>query len=83
MECNVDKATNCCCSSVNGVSPGWGCDHALVDEIARELQQRVGSRGMTGQLQKTEQMMDRIVNLESKIDSIDKKLDLVIQSINR
>eukprot|EP00959_Pyramimonas_sp_CCMP1952_P154339 3228936-Pyramimonas_sp.AAC.1 len=38
----------CCCHSVNGMSPGWGCETDMVNELSKELQARkVKSRVLT------------------------------------
>jgi hypothetical protein len=83
-ECSVDKSTACgCCTSVNDVSPGCGCNGILVDEIAHELQIRVGARGMTAQLQQSEQMAIEIHQVLMKIDALDKKVDMLVQRMQR
>ena len=79
-EMNVDKLTQCCFVSVNGWSPGCGCDSETVDQIAHDLQARVGARGITGQLQKTEIMMEHLQRLEKKMSEIDRKLDLLLEA---
>ena len=75
---NVDKANCLCCVSVNGTVPGCGCEDALVSEIATELQNRVGARGLTAQVQRSDDMVSLLRNLDSKLDGIDRKLDRIL-----
>ena len=83
-EANVDKSTACCCCvSINGLSPGLGCQTQKVDEIAHELQVRIGARGATAQVQKAEKMAEDMVFLLNKVNAMDAKLDLLVQKMHR
>ena len=75
---NIDKANCLCCVSVNGIAPGCGCEDALVTEIAAELQKRVGERGLTGQVQRSEDTVSLLRNLDSKLNRIEMKLDRIL-----
>ena len=55
---------------VGQVSPGCGCDTDLVDEIVAELKARQSGRGDTGQIKRAEQTLQRLDELESKLDKI-------------
>jgi hypothetical protein len=46
--------------------------------FAFELQQRVGARGITGRLQKTEQIMQFLLDLQQQINEMDRKLDVIM-----
>jgi hypothetical protein len=83
-ELNVDRVNSCgCCYAVNGMSPGCGCDQQMVDEIAHELQLRVGARGNTGQIQRAEETKIILERLESKMENMERKIDSLVQSMNR
>ncbi len=82
-EYDVSRGSSCGCYTVNGMSPGCGCDKNIVDEVAEELQRRVAARGDTGQIQKAELAAQQIAELHTKMDNLDRKLDLVIQQMNR
>ena len=83
-EYNVDLQTSCgCCIAVNGMSPGCGCDKIAVTEVATELQRRVGSRGITGQIQKAEHTAELIDQLHKKVDNLERKMDLILQKMDR
>ena len=76
---NVDVNQCCCFVSVNGWSPGLGCETDTVHEIATELQQRVGRRGNTGQIQRSEETLELMQHLTAKIDRMEQKLDQALQ----
>mmetsp|Transcript_14394 Transcript_14394/g.18822 ORF Transcript_14394/g.18822 Transcript_14394/m.18822 type:complete len:172 (-) Transcript_14394:309-824(-) len=78
---------NCCCfvhlqSNFGPVSPGCGCNTALVTEIVEELKKRMKSRGDTGQIRRTEQLLGRINGLEAKLGTVDAKLDVLMKHLN-
>jgi hypothetical protein len=54
-------------SSFGAISPGCGCESEIVDEIVTELKKRMRSRGDTGQIQRTEQLLARLEIVESKL----------------
>ena len=58
------------CKALGSVSPGCGCDGETVDEIAAELKARQSGRGDTGQIKRAEQTLERLDELESKLDKI-------------
>ena len=49
-----------------------------VTEVAAELQKRVVARGLTGQVQRSEDTVSLLRNLDSKLDRIEMKLDRVL-----
>lgn len=82
-EYSVDRSSFLCCISVNDISPGCGCSKSLVDEISEELQRRVGNRGNTGQMQKAEQTLDLLLKVNSRLDEIEKKIDVMYDKMQR
>jgi hypothetical protein len=54
--------------------PGWGIETALADEIAKELKDRMLSRGDTAQLQLSEKALQRANEINHKIDLITEHL---------
>jgi hypothetical protein len=82
-EMSVDRVSFCCCSSINGWTPGCGCQTQKVNDIAYDLQERVGARGITGQLQKQEIMQATLERLETRMAEMEKKLDLIVQKMDR
>jgi|Transcript_24381 hypothetical protein len=82
-EMNVDKTNFLCISCINELWPGCFCNQSLVEDIAVELQKRVGARGITGQLQKQEELLERFSRLEKRIDQIEKKIDIVVERMSR
>lgn len=68
---SVDRSTCLCCISVESafgpISPGCGCDTERVDEIVMELKQRMRQRGDTAQIQRTEETLQRLTEVETKL----------------
>lgn len=68
------KGNFCCCvsvaSSFGEISPGCGCDEALVTEIVEELKVRQRGRGDTAQIKRAEQTLERLDHIEAKLDKI-------------
>jgi hypothetical protein len=68
---SVDRGNCLCCvsivSSFGEISPGCGCEREIVDEIVTELKQRMRRRGDTAQIQRAEQMLQRLDVVESKL----------------
>lgn len=62
-------------SSFGDISPGCGCDSETVDEIVDELKARQRGRGDTAQIQRTEQIKERL-------DNMDEKLNLILNHLN-
>lgn len=79
----VDTVQCLCCYSVNNWSPGFGCDKHAVDEMASELQRRIGKRGNTGQIQKTEETLMLMHRLNERVDVLENKLDQVLSHLER
>uniref|UniRef100_A0A7S4B582 Uncharacterized protein n=1 Tax=Chrysotila carterae TaxID=13221 RepID=A0A7S4B582_CHRCT len=84
---SVDKATSCgCCAAVSSnlgpISPGFGCEAELVDEIVEELKKRMKTRGDTGQIQRAEQQLHEIAILKGEVANVNAKLDAVLQHLN-
>eukprot|EP00978_Attheya_sp_CCMP212_P002821 scaffold5798_cov61-Attheya_sp.AAC.2 len=71
---SVDKSNCLCCYSVTSglgeIAPGCGCDEQKVDEIVSDLKQRMKGRGDTGQIARAEEQLDKIAQLEAKVDLI-------------
>lgn len=86
---SVDKG-NCCCfvvasSNLGPISPGCGCNGEDVDQIVTELKKRMKGRGDTGQIKRTEEILNKVTELEGKIqkmDKMDEKLDLIMKHLN-
>ena len=78
----VDKSNCLCCIGLNDLSPGCGCEYALVNEIAEELQSRIAARGQTGQMQKAEQTMQAVLELKNHVALLDHKLNLIMNNLN-
>lgn len=80
---SVDKGTafGCCTSVTSGlgpISPGWGCEEALVDELVEELKARMKTRGDTGQIKRAEQQLDAITQVQLDIKQLNTKLDVIM-----
>lgn len=74
----VDEAIICCCcTSVNGICPGYCCSHDLVREIAHELQARKVGRGNIAQLRNQENTMIKAIETDIRTDVLlhNQKLD--------
>jgi hypothetical protein len=54
--------------------PGWGCETSLADALAKELKDRMNSRGDTAQLQLSEQALQRVTEINQKMDLIEECL---------
>ncbi|CAE7204042.1 unnamed protein product [Symbiodinium natans] len=73
---SVEPISGCMglCSSVhtdqNQICPGLGCSHALVNEIATELQHRKVKRGNIAQIRMQENLILEIIKLGIKYDLI-------------
>eukprot|EP00812_Abedinium_dasypus_P012600 NODE_610_length_1447_cov_328.279454.p1 GENE.NODE_610_length_1447_cov_328.279454~~NODE_610_length_1447_cov_328.279454.p1 ORF type:complete len:425 (-),score=149.09 NODE_610_length_1447_cov_328.279454:155-1288(-) len=67
---SVDVETAClCCSNLPDVAtPGCGCNRALVDDIAEELQKRKVKRGNIAQMKMQENMMTEILKVSTKVE---------------
>lgn len=84
---SVDKGTACgCCINVTSglglISPGWGCDEDLVNEIVEELKARMKTRGDTGQIKRAEQQIDMIIKMQNDVAMLDRKLDAILAHLN-
>lgn len=53
----------------------------MVDAATEELQRRVNARGDTGQIQKAEQTALLLKELHQKVTDMDRKLDLIVQTM--
>mmetsp|Transcript_19058 Transcript_19058/g.44394 ORF Transcript_19058/g.44394 Transcript_19058/m.44394 type:complete len:156 (+) Transcript_19058:75-542(+) len=71
---SVEKATCLCCvnasSSFGDICPGCGCETDLVEDLVRELKDRQRGRGDTAQIKRAEQTLQRLDDIESKLDAI-------------
>lgn len=61
--------------------PGCGCDEQTVDEIVEELKARQRGRGDTAQIQRTEQINQRLNEMDLKLDIIMQHLNIPQQSL--
>ncbi len=52
------------------ISPGCGCDAEKVDELVAELKARQLGRGDTAQIKRAEQTLERLDEIEGKLDKI-------------
>lgn len=52
------------------VSPGCGCETALVDAIVEDLKARQAGRGDQGQIERQEAAMEAIEEVNVKLDKI-------------
>mmetsp|Transcript_7421 Transcript_7421/g.12354 ORF Transcript_7421/g.12354 Transcript_7421/m.12354 type:complete len:162 (-) Transcript_7421:156-641(-) len=70
----VERSNCLCCvnfrSSFGEISPGCGCNAELVDEIVGELKARQLGRGDTAQIKRVEQTLERLDEIEGKLDKI-------------
>lgn len=64
------KYCYCCCLHPGDICPGCGCDAEKVDELVEDLKARQLGRGDTAQIRKAEQTLDRLDEIESKLDKI-------------
>jgi hypothetical protein len=68
----------CCLTELPDIgSPGCGCNKALVEEIAAELQERKEKRGNIAQMKQQENIIIEILNMEAKMDMLMHKRSLV------
>lgn len=77
---SVARANCCCCvsfhSSFGDICPGSGCSADLVDEIVDELKARQRGRGDTAQIRRQEETLERLDNVEAKLDAIMSHLNI-------
>lgn len=68
---SVDRGTCCGCVSVESafgpLSPGCGCEEDKVDEIVHDLKERMRRRGDTAQIQRAEQTLERLDEVDAKL----------------
>ena len=90
---SIDKINSCgCCWMIGSdlsesagkegpqpISPGCGCEEALVNEIVEQLQSRKVSRGNIGQMKQQETMQVKIDELTAGQAAIHGKLDLILE----
>jgi len=79
---SVDSVNSCvCCWSVGsnieegpeghmGLSPGFGCDQQVVEELVAELQARKVGRGNIAQIKAQEVLAMRVDHLHAKLDAV-------------
>mmetsp|Transcript_505 Transcript_505/g.567 ORF Transcript_505/g.567 Transcript_505/m.567 type:complete len:180 (-) Transcript_505:116-655(-) len=81
----VGIGKNCCgCYTITGlahvpeISPGWGGEEELEEilEIVANLKARQKARGDTGQIQRSEEALQRVIRMEQKVDAIMKHLNI-------
>jgi hypothetical protein len=68
---SVNRSTCCCFISLDSafgpISPGCGCDKTAVDDMVTVLKDRVRVRGDTAQIQRTEQTLERLTEVDEKL----------------
>jgi hypothetical protein len=68
---SVDRSTFLCCVSAESgfgpLSPGCGCESEKVDLIVTELKRRMRERGDTAQIQRAEQTLIRLDEVDAKL----------------
>jgi len=77
---SVDKSECCCYAQVTSdlgvLSPGCGCNEAKVDDIVHELKTRMAKRGNSARIQQAEKQLEKITELERKIDLLMEHLQI-------
>jgi hypothetical protein len=70
---SVDRSNCFCCVGVESafgpISPGCGCEAAKVDDVVVELKGRMRTRGDTAQIQRAEQTLQRLDEVDAKLVS--------------
>merc|ERR1712050_711490 len=86
---SVDKFHCLCCvgvsSNLNPNLPlfvGSGCNEGVVSEIVAELKRRMKARGGTGQIARTEETLQELVELRSEIKDLRTDMKLVMKALN-
>jgi hypothetical protein len=68
---SVDRSNCFCCVGVESafgpISPGCGCEAAKVDDVVVELKGRMRTRGDTAQIQRAEQTLQRLDEVDAKL----------------
>lgn len=78
---SVDTSRVLCCNGVKAnvfdiggqavaICPGWGCQRALVDEVAEVMKVRMKSRGDTGQIVMAERNYQELVALREEVRAL-------------
>lgn len=71
---SVDTAKTCCCcvmvksAELGAISPGFGCDVKLVDEIAGHLKTRMKGRGDTGNIKRQEFANKLVIDSDAMVN---------------
>jgi len=66
---DVDRSC-CCCFGVNSMSPGFGCNRQLTQQIADELQLRKEKRGNIAQLRQLQLLTKITSQLQAQADTV-------------
>jgi hypothetical protein len=71
----VLQAKGCGClasvgSSMGPMSPGWGCEEALVAEVAEELKLRQRARGAQGNIQRQEEINNLVMAQDARLTKV-------------
>ena len=89
---NVSISTSCgCCAGFNAgglapgadgapgiISPGCGCETALVTEIVEELNKRQRARGDVAQMKRADEAVKNIHAISEKMNILESKLDAIM-----
>lgn len=78
---SVDRIKTCGCqyavsSELGQLSPGCGCEQALVEEVVEELKRRMKVRGDTGNIQRQEETLVVLRRQTAMIDAILKQMNI-------
>lgn len=67
---SVETEENCCCfyEVPEVADPQCGCNKAMVDEIAGELQERKVKRGNIAQIKQQENIINEVLKLDTRMD---------------
>lgn len=80
--CCIAVDSNLTPGEANGISPGCGCQNALVAEIVEELKARQKARGDTGNIKRAEQTIDLVTEVKSDVAELTAKVDAIMRHLN-
>jgi len=86
---SVDKTNVLCCKGVSSdlfrgwcVAPGCGCQEEKVDEIVAELKARMKERGDTGQIRRTDEVVEEVRALREDVSEMKEDMKKIMQALN-
>lgn len=88
--CTLNESRTCCLcfyifkrhDPVTGISPGLGCDDALVTEIVAELQKRKEQRGGIAQMRKLDFLVNKVTSVAQQITATLQKVGTQYEPIH-